>query len=322
MRWICRAILRYFPDNLPVTTLDLQFGIHTAFHAAKKLIMQAASKSSLQELHLAILAASFTLPDEIFSIDYLEIDDVPCLRYYDARGITLRRPVLFKMDTIGSLRELYLENVSMDDAFSDMIKSKFPFLESLTLSIKSCREKIMNIRCVTLQSLKIQFWEEKQIEVQVYAPKLHSYVYTGCAVPSLLFPTIAPKQIKIHLMLKNPNDHLFFLKMRETLKLSSKFNIVICCVRRGVRLVPFNIDDVRSMVPFPATNVEQLLFLTVPNEGLWENSLIFDGVFPICHPMYVKSDYELRLKVANYFLKLIVKGVIENCEEILSIEDG
>ncbi|GKC78385.1 pleckstrin domain superfamily protein, partial [Tanacetum coccineum] len=73
MRWIHLALLRYHRDNLPITSLDLQLGIHTTYRAAQKLIMRAtSSKSSPKELHLAILAAvSFTLPDEIFSSENL-----------------------------------------------------------------------------------------------------------------------------------------------------------------------------------------------------------------------------------------------------------
>ncbi|GKA85978.1 hypothetical protein Tco_0807632 [Tanacetum coccineum] len=59
-----------------------------------------------------------------------------------------------------------------------------------------------------------------------------------------------------------PMDELFFLKMREALKLSSKFNIVINGGYRLGVLAPFNIDDVRTMVSFPATNVEELYFET------------------------------------------------------------
>ncbi|GKA65392.1 F-box protein-like protein, partial [Tanacetum coccineum] len=184
--------------------------------------------------------------------DNLEISDVPRLRslLYDALMMWIR-PVSFKMDLIGSLRDLCLNYVDMDDAFSNMIKSKFPFLESLTLIIKRCRVEILDIRCVSLQKLNIQLWEEKQIEVEVYAPKLIFFEYTGLAMPSLVFPTIAPEQIKLTLILNNPVDRLFFLKMRETLDLSSKFNIEIkfnIDIRRfgsGV-LLPFNIDDVRN----------------------------------------------------------------------------
>ncbi|GKC47822.1 pleckstrin domain superfamily protein [Tanacetum coccineum] len=75
MRWIYRTLLRYHQDNLPITSLNLQLCIHTALRSAYKLIMEATnskSRSSLNELHLAILSTtSFTFPDEIFSSENL-----------------------------------------------------------------------------------------------------------------------------------------------------------------------------------------------------------------------------------------------------------
>ncbi|GKA41601.1 hypothetical protein Tco_0734261 [Tanacetum coccineum] len=217
------------------------------------------------------------------------------------------------MCTIGSLRESYLDNVSMDDAFSNMIKSNFPFLERLTLVIRWCSVEILDIRCLTLR--RVQFLLDQEIKVHVYAPNLLTYKHASSEIPSLLFTAIPPEQIELFLTLDDiPMDESFFLKMREALKLSSKFNIVINGGYRLGVLAPFNIDDVRTMVPFPATNVEELYFETRVNEVLWENSLLFDAVFSICHPMYVKADYEVRLTVTNYFLKLILEGVMEICE--------
>nr|GEV28201.1 hypothetical protein [Tanacetum cinerariifolium] len=414
MRWIHRTLLRYHRDNIPITSLDLQFGIHAAFRSAYKLIMQAASKSSLNELHLRNLTASFTLPDEIFSSENLhtlslkliflgywksyslnlyvssnpaihctnlrvlelvyvhisqevlnkllstckllqkidiklswqlksvkvnnlrylhelrinlndcyytlEVDNVPSLRLlvYHASWMMWRKPTLFKMGTIGSLRELYLDNVSMDDAFSSMIKSSFPFLESLTLIIKWCSVEILNIRCPTLRSLNLCFRQDKpqqeqqQIKLQVYAPNLLRYSHASMAMPTLLFLTIPPKQIELSLRLYNPIDELFFIKMREALELSSKFNINILAYGDGVLVPAFNIDDMRTILPFPATIFEELVFfITDINSVLWENSLLFDAFFSICHPIYVKANTELTLTVANYFLSLIGKVYCE-----------
>ncbi|GJZ79564.1 hypothetical protein Tco_0644401 [Tanacetum coccineum] len=226
MRWIKRTLLRYHWDNLPITSLDLQFSIHTAFRSAYKLIMQAASKSSLKELHLTILDASFTLPDEIFS------------------------------------RQVKPE-------------------------------------------------QEQQIKVQVYAPNLLRYSHASMAMPTLWFLTIPPKQIELSLRLYNPIDELFFLKMREALELSSKFNINILAYGDGVLVPAFNIDDMRTILPFSATIVEELVFFITINSVLWENSLLFDAFFSICHPIYVKTNTELTLRVANYFLSLIGKVYCE-----------
>ncbi|GJX05050.1 hypothetical protein Tco_0190966 [Tanacetum coccineum] len=355
------------PDNLPITSIDLQFCIHTALRSAYKLIMQATykSRSSLNELHLAILlttsfaypAEIFTLPDEIFSsanlhtlslklisgyslsfssnpsihctnlrvlklvdvhitqyvlhkllstckllqkiriellvefsiikvnnLRYLdeliiynlnendnifEVDDVPSLRSFIRSQFTpcdwvVFRPVLFKLGTIRSLRELTLDSVSMDDAFSN-----------------------------------------NQIKVHVYAPNLlvYSHSSTVALSPSLLFSTIPPQQIELALTLDDSIDKLFFLNMREALELSSKFNVTIIS-NFGVQL-PFDIDYVRTILPFPATSVEELVLKQFDN-NLWENSLLFDAVFSVCRPMYVKANNKLNLKVANYSLNQLM----------------
>ncbi|GKC60157.1 hypothetical protein Tco_1087755 [Tanacetum coccineum] len=114
-------------------------------------------------------------------------------------------------------------------------------------------------------------------------------------------------------MVNDPINHLFFLELREALNLSSNFNIVILSHEDAV-LVPFNIDDVRTRVLFPATNVEKLSFETfTSDDGLLEKSvLLFDAFFSICHPLYVEAHLQMRLKVAGYFLKLIDLGVKGN----------
>ena len=67
----------------------------------------------------------------------LETCDVPrlCSFVYDASKIHWM-PVLSTIDSIGSLRELHLNVLSIcDDGFCDIISSKFPLLQSLTLMI-------------------------------------------------------------------------------------------------------------------------------------------------------------------------------------------
>ncbi|GKD48694.1 sugar carrier protein C-like protein [Tanacetum coccineum] len=77
----------------------------------------------------------------------------------------------------------------------------------------------------------------------------------------------------------------------------------------------FNVDDVKTIVSHPATNVEQLLLKQHTNNNVsWENSLLLDAVFSICHPIYAKTNDQLRLRVAKYLLKLISKGVMGSCE--------
>ncbi|GJZ46687.1 F-box protein-like protein [Tanacetum coccineum] len=241
----------------------------------------------------------------------IEIYDVPSLRsfYYSASRFLGYVRALFKICSIRSLRELYLESVSFDDALSDMIKSEFPFLESLKLRIMICEVEIMDIRCATLQRLEIESWVSMPIKVQANAPKLLKllfYLYESVSMPSLLFPTAVPEQIELGLVLSKPIDHLLFLKIWETLNLSSEFNIEIQ-TRVSAAQVQFKIDDVRTRVPFPATNVKSLFFHTFRDDDWGDNS--FDAFFSICQPMYVAACYQLGLKVAKYFLKLVKKGV-------------
>ncbi|GKA50216.1 hypothetical protein Tco_0743289 [Tanacetum coccineum] len=199
-----------------------------------------------------------------------------------------------------------------DDALSNMIESKFPFLESLKLRIKHCEVEIMDIRCAMLQILEIESWVSMPIKVQVNALKLLKllfYLHESVSMPSLLFPTVAPEQIELGLVLSKPIDHLLFLKIWETLNLSSEFNIEIQ-THASAAQVQFKIDDVRTRVQFPATNVKSLFFHTFRDDDWGDNSvLLFDAFFSICQPMYVATRYQLGLKVAKYFLKLVKKGV-------------
>ncbi|GJW93768.1 F-box protein-like protein [Tanacetum coccineum] len=399
------TLLRYHRHNLPITSFDLQLGLHTTNHpAARKLIKQAAITPPLKHLRLAILAASFELPDKIFSnqnlntltlelitpyenynhspyfrypvvrctnlrvlvlsyvhitpylldnllymnklletifigvtrglngikvnnlrhlrvfevclgpdawIDILEIHDAPSLR-----SLVFKTPMFmwdyppssFEIRTIGgSLTKLRLDNVHMDDAFSNMIKSNFPFLEELTLEIKSSSGEILDITSLTLRRLMLIFSPDEEIKVQVYAPNLLTYTDLSSTVPILLFTTTPPEQIELLFSLRISIDESFFLKLREALKLSSKFNIQMSGFRFGVSDL-FIVDDVKTIVSHPATKVDQLLLKQHTNNNVsWENSLLFDAVFSICHPIYAKTNDQFRLRVAKYLLKLISK---------------
>ncbi|GJV86899.1 putative F-box/LRR-repeat protein isoform X2 [Tanacetum coccineum] len=366
LRGIHLTLQRYHRHNLPIISFDLQLGLHTTNHpAARKLIKQAAITPSLKHLRITILAASFELPDKIFSnqnlntltlelitpyknynhspyfrypivnnlrhlrvfevclgpdawIDILEIHDAPSLR-----SLVFKTPMFmwdyppssFEIRTIGgSLTKLRLDNVHMDDAFSNMIKSNFPFLEELTLEIKSSSGEILDITSLTLRRLMLIFSPDEEIKVQVYAPNLLTYTHLSSTVPILLFTTTPPEQIELLFSLRISIDESFFLKLREALKLSSKFNIQMSGFRFGVSDL-FNVDDVKTIVSHPATNVEQLLLKQHTNNNVsWENSLLLDAVFSICHPIYAKTNDQLRLRVAKYLLKLISKGVMGSCE--------
>ncbi|GJV46603.1 F-box protein-like protein [Tanacetum coccineum] len=244
----------------------------------------------------------------------LEINDVPrlCSLIYETTRI-LDTPVLSIADSIGSMRKLCLKGLTLDDdGLCNIISTKFPFLKSLTLEINRCRVEILDIRSNSLQRLFIQLSQFRPIEIQVNAPKLLSFRYKSFAMPSLRFPTIVPAQIELTLVVNRPIDDLFFIKLRECLNLSSKFNIVIRSFESAV-LEPFSIDDVRLRVLFPATNVKKLSFETFSDDGLVENSVyLFDALFSICQPLYVEAHLQMRLKAADYFLELTDMGVTEN----------
>ncbi|GJX40571.1 hypothetical protein Tco_0255561, partial [Tanacetum coccineum] len=229
-------------------------------------------------------------------IDILEIHDASSLRSLVSSSFEIR--------TIGgSLTKLRLDNVHMDDAFSNMIESNFPFLVELTLEIQSSSGEILDITSLTLRRLMLIFSPDEEVKVQVYATNLLTYTHLSSTVPIILFTTTPPEQ-----------DESFFLKLREALKLSSKFNIQMSGFRFGVSDL-FNVDDVKTIVSHPATNVEQLLLKQHTNNNVsWENSLLLDAVFSICHPIYAKTNDQLRLRVAKYLLKLISKGVMGSCE--------
>ncbi|GKE93559.1 hypothetical protein Tco_1574654, partial [Tanacetum coccineum] len=106
----------------------------------------------------------------------------------------------------------------------------------------------------------------------------------------LVFPAIVPEHIKLTYSSWEPTGHLFFLKMRETLNLSSKFEINIkhdildLVVPLGI-----DIDDLRRMVSYPVTNV-QLSLETCLDEHVWEQSRFFDAFFSIFRPNYIRSS--------------------------------
>ncbi|GKE07548.1 putative F-box/LRR-repeat protein isoform X2 [Tanacetum coccineum] len=232
-------------------------------------------------------------------LGYLEISNVPCLRSLSYNEtLIIWRPVSSNTDSIGSLRELCLNYVSMDDECSDMINSKFPFLESLTLTLICCHMETFDIRCVSLRRLTIRLMEKKQIKVQVCSPKLLFFSYECNTLPDFLFPSIAPEQFVLHMRMFNAIDDKFFLKLRDVLSLSSKFTIDLKCFGS---MVPFDIEEVRRRITFPATNVEYLLFETY-DKVLWEKSLIIDVLFSICHPDCIMVNRPLTHKVANYLL--------------------
>nr|GEV76818.1 hypothetical protein [Tanacetum cinerariifolium] len=203
--------------------------------------------------------------------EILEIDDVPSLGFF-CYIHSWKKPLPFNMDSLGSLTYLDISGVILDDAFFDMLKSKFPFPESLSLGIMSR-------------------W-------------LESIVITK-TVPSLSFPITAPEEIKLRLYLKKTVDRSFFIKMRETLSLSSKFDIDIKdSSHHALVCLKTKVDDLRRRVSFTNTNVQQLSVTTF-SERPRKRAQFFDAIFSICHPSYVK------LIGNKCFTKMMVKEMMK-----------
>nr|GEY15553.1 reverse transcriptase domain-containing protein [Tanacetum cinerariifolium] len=190
--------------------------------------------------------------------------------------------------------EIFNNSVSFvrGDILSELLKSsKFPFLESLTLKVRwyGC-EDILDITCVSLKRLIIKARLDRPLRVQIAAPKLLFFSYTcGRAIPSLLFATPVPDQIQLNLDLLDPIDVCFFLSLRETLKLSSRFNIKVITRYDILKQFVIDIDDLRRQVPCPAMNVQLLSFKTSAGEDLWRNSEFFGSFFSICNPSNIKA---------------------------------
>nr|GFB04056.1 hypothetical protein [Tanacetum cinerariifolium] len=259
----------------------------------------------------------------------LEIVGVPNLRVFSYKSLdNLKKPLPFDVDSLRRLSHLCLGCVILNKDFSDMINSKFPFLESLTLCSIRFNPQNLDIRCLTVKRLSLQFEENMQYNVQVYAPRLVLFCYEGYTIPNLLFPTITPEQIKLSLRLDTPIELTIFLKMRNILNISSKFDIEIL-LKPSNSLVPLNtsLTELRKRVPIPATNVQQLSILSVSDHVLWENSLLFDTFFSICHPTYVKVYQNMGYKINTYHSREIMfREVMEkkiekgNCCDLTGVE--
>ncbi|KAL4560797.1 hypothetical protein LXL04_032951 [Taraxacum kok-saghyz] len=209
----------------------------------------------------------------------LEINGVPNIRVFmfEAKILPLN------LNSLGSVTELSLGGMIMDDAFMHMIKSKLPFLQILTLDMKLSTLETFDFSCASMKSLSLL--SSPITSVKVYAPKLKFFRFSGETMPSLLFPAAIDvlEQIKIHLSLMwRPMDDSFSLKMSEAFTLSSKCDVQIDCIALPLDI---DLDDLRRRVPFPAMNVQRLLVrIDSREEGLWERSPFFDALFLICHP--------------------------------------
>ncbi|GJT59225.1 F-box protein-like protein [Tanacetum coccineum] len=285
-----RTLLRYL--RVPITSFKLQMTVDDGKSASslEKWIQQIASKSCITEIHLKIdiYTSSFHLSDALFSGENLK--KVNLRFFYHFGGWSWLNPILPITDSLANVRELYLDIKYIDDTFPNLFKSKFPYLESLSLKIDSYIKDILDITCVSLKRLIIKVRHDYPFSLYVFAPKLLFFRYTGdVTIPSFLFLPVAPQQIELNLKLRKPIDICFFLKIREALNLSSKFSIKISTSCDFIKQFDVDISDMRRQLPCPATNVQQLSFRACPGEELWGHSEFFDSFFSICNPSFLKT---------------------------------
>ncbi|KAL6502696.1 hypothetical protein OROHE_024349 [Orobanche hederae] len=244
----------------------------------------------------------------------LEISHVPNLGVFSC---SLYLPFNTRSIIIGSsVTELTLGGYGMvtNNACLEMIRSGFPFLESLTLGdMTSWTSKSFRFTCASIKKLSLQ-WCESMItllsNVKVHAPKLTFFSFDGDHLPKLLFPVSTLGLMIVSLKLDKLGDAHFYLKMREALTLSRKCDIHILAYPNSMQ--PLDIDDLRTRLTLPpAINVHKLQFGTVKDECMWESSPFFDALFEICHPKYVSAEVDFRIRHNNHFCRVMLREVLE-----------
>nr|GEU38253.1 hypothetical protein [Tanacetum cinerariifolium] len=200
-------------------------------------------------------------------------------------------PIPFQIDSLASVTQLCIEG----DLSFDTLESKFHLLESLTLLIVRCELRNLVFTSASLKWLTLTL-NGLAPNVQVYAPKLLSFIYSG-KLPGLLFRTTPSKQVKLCLFSWEYLDHSYFLKMKEALNSSSQFVIYIesCILDSLVNLNDIDVDDLKRRVLFPVKNVE-LELETKLDEHAWGQSRFFEAFFLIYHPSYIRCRYHVIRK--------------------------
>ncbi|XP_023773266.1 F-box/LRR-repeat protein At5g02910 [Lactuca sativa] len=247
----------------------------------------------------------------------LEISNVPNLAVFSydlLRSGQLRFSANVHSLSLSNVTQLMLGGVVRDNVCLDMIKSRFPFLESLTLDMKSWMLGSFHFTCASIKILSLTS-HKKLFDVQVCAPKLLFFSFSGDSIlPNLLFPVSSLRQIKLSLSLDLPLDASFFLKLREALMLSRKCDLCISITNNSDSSMPLDIDidELRRRLLFPpAMNVQELEFETDEDECLWERSPFFDAFFEICHPKHIYARPDRHYRHNNHFCRLMLREVLE-----------
>ncbi|XP_071712372.1 uncharacterized protein [Rutidosis leptorrhynchoides] len=211
------TIERYLRDSIPIKSFDLEFNVQDKKWVPPicECVQKVTSESCLKDLYLQLIfAKDLEMTLKVRNLAYLrnlkihvvrkdtnvlEIYHLPslqCLDYSDpSTSLCVRKPIAFNIDSLSNMKELVLNFETIDDSIVEIINSKFPFLESLTLDMQQCISGILDITSVSLKSLSLL--SDMQIYIQVCAPKLQRFHYTGRDIPGLMFPSVAPDQIKL-----------------------------------------------------------------------------------------------------------------------------
>ncbi|KAI3511890.1 hypothetical protein L1887_19050 [Cichorium endivia] len=244
----------------------------------------------------------------------LEIGGVPNLRLFRCDLLSGSRPFSAYPISLGSsVTELWLGGLITDNTSLDMIKSAFPFLVSLSLDLRCWTLGNFHFTCASLKKLSLVCPALlRLIDVQVYAPKLLSFLFRGYMLPSFLFPVSTLNQTTFNLDLGMPLDASFFLKMREALTLSTKCEVCITADNFIKRTSDIDLDDLRTRLPFPpANNVQRLEFQMIDDECR-PRSPFLDAFFEICHPKYVFAKPNVASgPPINHFFQVMLREVLE-----------
>ncbi|GJX42172.1 putative F-box/LRR-repeat protein isoform X2 [Tanacetum coccineum] len=148
---IDRTILRYFRENIPITSFQLKMVIDDgqSYSFVNKWIRQMVSKSSITEIYLKlyIYTYEFHMSDEIFTSENLKKVSL-CM--YTFLHSSWKNPISPITGSMSSVRELNLNLMVIDKTFPKLLESKFPFLESLNFKFKSSSMDNLDIKYVSL----------------------------------------------------------------------------------------------------------------------------------------------------------------------------
>ncbi|GJS35103.1 hypothetical protein Tco_0533485 [Tanacetum coccineum] len=150
----------------------------------------------------------------------------------------------------------------------------------------------------------------KELSLTICGKKLDKNEVGCLMIPDAIFSCENLNTISLR------DDKVELYKVREALDISSNFDITI-----KNNFVPLNIDldDLRRIVPFPARNVQLLSFGEHLDTKLLKHSPLFDFLFSICHPHYVKAYYRSS-NGKNYWYEQMIRMIEQKTCDLNDIE--